>query len=248
MRRWVCMGVLAWAACGGDDGGGSGGVCDPGATRACTCTDGRSGSQACFGDGTGFESCTCSGPTTDGGPVLDAAPGPVDGGPGGCTFQFDSDTGDATDTCTGDNLCVCPGAPDDECVGTGTCSIALGRRYTIGVVAAAMPTPNNPAGGCWDLDCSPPDTFVQVLVDDVVIGETTATTDVNEVTYDPPFSFSATLAGGSQIVAYTYDEDITGDEPGSGCMWDVTAELLRGRLLICDLTDGTVIVAGVIAE
>jgi hypothetical protein len=34
-------------------------VCDPGATRPCACSDGRSGAQSCAADGAEYDACAC---------------------------------------------------------------------------------------------------------------------------------------------------------------------------------------------
>lgn len=39
---------------------GTTGVCTPGGTQSCTCTDGKSGSQSCQSDGSGYAPCVCS--------------------------------------------------------------------------------------------------------------------------------------------------------------------------------------------
>jgi hypothetical protein len=71
----LCAGAIAvLPACGEDscdvceecgDAGDAGTLCTPGASQACTCTDGSSGAQVCAGDGMSFESCICASPDGD---------------------------------------------------------------------------------------------------------------------------------------------------------------------------------------
>jgi len=84
---------------------GRGGICAPGATQACVCSDGRGGAQSCNGAGSGYGGCICGSPTGDAGAggcspscsagfacsgticvvdPSDAGPTPADGGPDSC--------------------------------------------------------------------------------------------------------------------------------------------------------------------
>lgn len=66
----VTAGVLA--GCGDDDGG-----CTPLDVRSCTCSDGTTGTQSCFADGSQWGGCSCSGADADA--DGDADSGPEDG-------------------------------------------------------------------------------------------------------------------------------------------------------------------------
>src|SRR5688500_4595479 len=60
-RVWLVW-MLAWVASSCDSGTG----CVEGETRACTCTDGRSGAQVCEGDDT-LGACVCTAGREDAG-------------------------------------------------------------------------------------------------------------------------------------------------------------------------------------
>jgi hypothetical protein len=80
MRRLPTLATLVLAACG--SGGTSGKSCQPGASIACTCTNGRAGAQICDDSGH-LGSCTCSGGTGGNGGVTGSGGGGSGGGGGG---------------------------------------------------------------------------------------------------------------------------------------------------------------------
>ena len=120
-------------------------ACTPGATRACTCTDGKNGSQSCKGDASGFDACVCQG-----GQVC------TPGASQACTC---TDGKSGTQLCKGDasgfDACVCsgggqaciPGA-SQACVctdgrnGSQSCN-ADGQSF-----APCVCTGGNPPKGC----------------------------------------------------------------------------------------------------
>jgi hypothetical protein len=58
-------------------------VCEPGATQACTCTDGDDGAQSCLDDGSGWAECRCSGEEEPDGGEADAGSSTDGGAVGG---------------------------------------------------------------------------------------------------------------------------------------------------------------------
>jgi hypothetical protein len=59
-------------ATGGNTGNGPFDVCEPGRTEACTCSNGLSGAQECYGNGSGWGECECVKPEGEGGCRYDA--------------------------------------------------------------------------------------------------------------------------------------------------------------------------------
>lgn len=83
--------VGATGGCGTPDAG-----CIPGATFACTCADGRAGTEVCDADGR-LAPCACAGPAVDGGPSdggTAADGGPADGGAAADGGAFDAGVAD----------------------------------------------------------------------------------------------------------------------------------------------------------
>jgi len=162
-----------------------------------------------------------------------APPPPMDSGappPTGCSAQNGSAS--VVDTCLGDTICLCPGG-DLFCDGTGTCSVAFGRRYTIAVSELTLPD-RKPDGTCWDAACGAPDPYVVFSVDGVELGRTPAASDLLTVVYDPLPAVDATVAAGSTIRLDVFDEDISADDPAFACVATATGALLRSRDLSCE--------------
>lgn len=103
-----------------------GNSCTPGASVACTCTNGSDGAQVCAVDGKSFGECTCEGggsesesvsstPTTE--PPMTTSGPDMTTEPDLTTGAVDMTTGDGTttsDTTTGDVACEDPGFEPNE--------------------------------------------------------------------------------------------------------------------------------------
>lgn len=233
----------------GDDGGLL--VCTPSEVRTCTCPSGSDGTQVCRSDGSGYTSCsgcstactpgsmracTCSGGTSGTQTCLSDGSGYTTCGscaPSGCSTR--DRTTYFEDTCTGEQICVCPGgASEPFCEGTGTCSAAFGRRYNLALTRVQLPS-RAPDGSCWDdPGCGAPDPYVQLTVDGVVVATTPAAADLYEGFWDPPAVFEITLLAGSGLRLDVYDEDLADDDGAFACVHDpITADRLRTRNLTC---------------
>jgi hypothetical protein len=126
-------------------------ACTPNETRACTCTDGRSGTQVCNGLGTGLSSCVCGG--GGGGPTGCET---VQCGPSTLNPAVNCGTCAAGMTCS-NGLCVtarnCSGrvcGPDGAGGSCGNCPsgtacTASGQCMSTGPGNCA---PGNPMGAC----------------------------------------------------------------------------------------------------
>jgi len=195
------------APCGPDTCGGccSAGVCQSGST------DG-----AC---GAGGGPCrSCGGGTACAGGVCSAS---------GCSFSASRG-----DTCTGDDICICPGGSAEPlCEGTGTCSTAYGRRYSIFVGSLTLPD-RRPDGMCWDAFCGAPDPFVQIRVNGGLLGTSPAVADSFRATLN--YGVESNITAGSSIEIAVFDQDVSADDGAFTCRFaSVDSALLRGRDLSC---------------
>lgn len=253
----VALFGLVVVACGADETR----ACTPGVTRSCACIDGRAGVQSCIGDGSGFGSCECAAPMTDGGAQL-CVPGSTrgcscsDGSPGeevcdgdglgygscacepprGCTARESADADGVfvvLDDCTGDTICICPPGALGTCEGTGECGPAFGRRYRLAPLEARVPE-RGPTGECWDPGCGLPDLFAIGSVDGVVVVTSAAVSDSLGASWSGAVG-DATVAAGSTLRFDVYDDDPLDDPDGAlACVAaPVTAEMLRSRRIYC---------------
>ncbi len=106
--------AMAIAGCGG------GTHCVEGTSRACVCTDGRTGAQLCNAGGT-FEMCSCGGPQIDAA-LADAAVDPsIDAAMAGAdaSGSRDAPSVDAASSCTPGAACECAGGALGYCEGAG---------------------------------------------------------------------------------------------------------------------------------
>ncbi|HJL28038.1 MAG: hypothetical protein CMN31_04040 [Sandaracinus sp.] len=258
------IGASVMVGCGGDDDG-SACFCGaevPGGRLSIAC-----GSTQCV-DGAGYRcvgpddfvsdpsACAPSGdagpPPMDAGPGdvdagpadTDAGPPPADAGPNGCSVLVDETGIGITDSCAGENICICTpnmacSSDCNACLTPGTCEPALPRRYRLFPLLAYVP-PTKPDGSGWDADGSGPDLYVEMSVDGA---GTITTATANDLTIDGDGDFSAVYSGtsgdynlvfGSSIDASVNDEDLAGDDGAFVCTWTANPALVRGRLLECE--------------
>lgn len=160
-----------------------------------------------------------------------------DGGTGssGCSVR---DLGSSVeDTCTGEQVCLCPEGA--FCEGTGSCTDATNRRYRIGVVAAAY-TERDAAGECWDLGCGAPDPFVEIYLDGTLVGTTPTLNDTFNPSWDPIPTADVTVIGGSSVGLTAYDEDVSVNDTAFSCSTSLTAAVLRSRDVSCSTSTGEI--------
>jgi hypothetical protein len=156
-------------------------VCEPDSQETCDCPGGSFGIRNCFSDGSGYGGCEC--------------------GPATCMAIADM-TGDITDTCPADQICVCPRGGD--LCNSGECGPIGGRTYQFALGNYAAPL-YDAAGDCFDdvfSPCNdPPDLVVQVGIEGFDYGAYTAT--------DTPSIFSGvwngTFSSSSFFAALTID-------------------------------------------
>ena len=221
--RIVAVSAMLLASACSDDG-----ATDP-ELGAIACSDGR--------DNDGDRLADCADPGCRVEPHCDGVVRLDGGSPTGCTVQLSEEVG-VLDTCSGDEICICD-TEDGLCDGSGTCSVAFGRRYEIGVFRASLPE-RMTDGDCWDsLGCGLPDPFVQIWVNDVLLGTSTTLSDRTEAEWDPPLVVESDITAGSSIQIDVYDEDAAGGEYAFGCVVEqVDAAVLRGRILSCASSAG----------
>lgn len=148
----------------------------------------------------------------------------------GCSVR-DTASG-VEDTCTGENICQCPGSP--FCEGTGTCVSAFGRIYRVGIAQAELPD-RNPSGDCWDTGCGAPDPYVVLSVDGTVVDRTPTASDTFTPAWSPVFTRDVTIVAGSDLRLDVFDEDIADDDGAFACVFEpISAARLRSRDLSCD--------------
>ncbi len=165
-------------------------------------------------------------------------PGP-DAGPGGCSVR---DLGASIeDSCGGDNICICADG-NAFCEGTGTCSVAFGRRYVIAVSGLNL-ADRRPDGMCWDdPGCGAPDPYVAIVADGALLLTTPAGVDLYEGVYDPPAGVETTIVAGSEVQIDVFDEDVLDDDFAFGCVLrSATAAQLRARDLSCGNETGSML-------
>lgn len=253
----MTVAVLAMG-CGGDDTGGGptpGCVCTgavPGGTLDVAC--GASGCVAgvlysCTGPNMAEPTSACglpdagmdsSVPPMDSSVPMDTSPPPMDTSPPpptGCSVTIRSGGG-TNDTCTGDEICYCPGGAG-VCDASGTCERAFDRNYAVLVISLSV-VDRQPDGSCWDAACGAPDPYVTASANGVTLGTPTpAAADIYEGTYDPPARFDFLALRSTVLRVDAWDEDLTDDDLIVACGIDpVTTAFLRGRTMSCN-RDGT---------
>lgn len=124
------------------------------------------------------------------------------------------------DTCTGDNICV-----------QFNCESAFNRIYDISSITVNLPT-TDPSGAAWDIGGGAPDIFVEGRNGTQSIGTTATVDDAFSASFSD--SLSATLVSGVELWLDVYDEDVSANDLAFSCGGALTADLLRGRGLMCD--------------
>lgn len=223
------LGVVALVAvaCGDDDT-----FCEPGRSAACFCADGTVGSAVCDPTGSFYGVCSCGGGGDAGVPTSDA-------GPGSCDVTVEPEGNFFIDSCGGADLCACDVVGCDTpscsiCQSPGACEPALPRRVRIAPIQAQVPT-TTPSGDSWDVGGGAPDLYATIRVDDVVVLDRTATgMDSFGVEWTGAWG-DANVISGSQIQIDVLDaDDLDADDPAFNCVFPVTPELLRFRVLVCE--------------
>lgn len=194
---------------------GDGASCADGVVRQCECAGGGLGLATCAGGS--FGTCMCDAPCT-----MD------------CPCTVGGAAGARTDTCTGTNLCLCPGGAD-TCATGGVCEALGDVRYTVYVGMITVPA-RKPSGDCWDgPTCGDPEPFVRIVrrrgTTNTTLLETmpgTNTTTWNFAATSTPFE----LAVGDRILLSIWDDDVALDDViAPEITTEVTAETLRARAI-----------------
>lgn len=148
--------------------------------------------------------------------------------------------GTIEDSCSGEQICICPPGTTGLCESGGTCSPAFGRGYRVGLVGFSLP-PVRPDGMCWDdPGCGAPDPYVVVQVDGIEVGRTPAASDIYEGGWSPPAVFDFRLDAGSSLRLEVYDEDLISDDGAFACNFQpISAVQLRSRQASCTGGVGT---------
>ena len=139
----------------------------------------------------------------------------------------------ARDSCGGRDICV-----------DGRCDEAFGRRYLV-AVAGVVFTERDGAGDCWDAACGAPDPFANVYVDGVFVGGTSTRMDTYEARWDPEgdgIVGDAAVVVGSTARVDVFDADLSADDLVLRCDFDLSAQRLRERVILCVNRDETVAV------
>lgn len=140
-----------------------------------------------------------------------------------CTVEFTEGDLQVEDSCTGDEICS---RPDN-----GTCASAFNRRYLL-FAASANVSDRKPDGGCWDAACGAPDPFINVYVNDELVGGAPTQSDNFSPSWDMELG-EATIVRGSRITIQMFDEDLSENDIILNCETVLSADLLRGRILAC---------------
>lgn len=156
--------------------------------------------------------------------------------------------GDNRETCfleepTGDRPSFIDSCGERDLCVDGFCEPAFGRRYNA-VVLAAFFAERDAAGDCWDAACGAPDPFVNVYVDGDFVGGTPTRQDTYEAEWDESTAIvgEATVNLGSSARVEVADEDLSANDIVLRCDFDLSADRLRERLVVCGNDSDTVAV------
>lgn len=200
--------------------------CRPNGTCAIT---GLLGSEC----GSGGDQCSDCG-------AFNCSPPGVCNVPTGCSVTLPT-SGPATDTCTGSEICICPGGPDDACTGTGTCTVASGRMYLIELDYVLTDT-TKLNGDPWDVGGGAPDPFAILSLNTVSQGASTYISDTFSAQWAEPVpSWTLTLTSGAALRLDAWDYDISDHDWLGACAYvSLTAANLRAREFACSATSSDI--------
>lgn len=141
-----------------------------------------------------------------------AGPGPGDDD-GACS--------ESADSCPDETICI-----------AGACEAAFPRVYSVTNVSVSVPTKNPNNNEDWDVGGGAPDLF---LGDHTGNKLSMVVSDSFTATFAGPFDFQ--LIAGSSLELDVWDEDLTSNDPGFGCIANpITAAQLRGRTFSCTVS------------
>ncbi|MCA9532216.1 MAG: hypothetical protein KC593_01005 [Myxococcales bacterium] len=210
-------------------------ACGPSNCSTCCRANGTCALTGLLGSecGSGGAACSNCG-------AFNCAPPGVCSAPTGCSVTLPA-SGPATDTCTGANICICPGGPDSECTGTGTCAVASGRSYLIELDYILADT-TKPDGSAWDVGGGAPDPYAVVTLNSIPRGPSTYIPDTfNAQWADPVPSWTLTLTTGSNLRIDAWDDDISDDDWMGACAFaSLTVANLRAREFACAATSADI--------
>jgi hypothetical protein len=153
----------------------------------------------------------------------DDADGQVDCADADCANNFncipDCIPAAGQDNCTNDDICVA-----DECVP------AFGRQYRFSGFSVALNT-----GGSFDPFGGDPDPKVEIFIDGNQILETAEKSDTFTATYTE--TATATLNAATVVRLVILDVDVDADDTLITCEGPFSADLLRGRDIVCENAD-----------
>ena len=146
------------------------------------------------------------------------------------------------DTCTELDICRCPEG-ESSCQRTGTCELAFGQRFLVGVVSVKL-NARKPDGKCWDAMCGAPDIRVRLAYNGKLLAETAVQKDLFNVMFARPVGATTTIRQGDGLQIEVYDADVASDDLAMSCALDpIDIEHLRSRRLVCSADAGRVEVA-----
>jgi len=150
----------------------------------------------------------------------------------GCSVTL-ATAGPAVDTCSGAEICICPGGPDSSCAGTGSCVVASGRSYRFELDYVLTDT-TKLNGDAWDAAGGAPDPFAALSVNGGVVGTSVSIGDTFSAQWFPAPAWTVVLNAGDGIRLDAYDEDALDDDWIGACAIEsLTAASLRQREFAC---------------
>jgi hypothetical protein len=91
----------------------------------------------------------------------------------------------------------------------------------------------------WDADGSAPDPFIQVFVDGVSVGTTSARANTRFPTWTA--RFRGTVSNGSIVELDVWDEDIAAHDFAFTCALTIGESMLRARTFTCTAASGQIV-------
>jgi hypothetical protein len=168
-----------------------------------------------------------------------------------CTGNIDEDNDGLTDCadpdCAANPACVVSGCDpnNDQCTGNDICVIddcvpAFGRTYLVSNLVVSLDSTNANSDD-WDFG-SNPDIKVEVHLNDVKLLQTQEITPpLTNGRFNATYSESVllTINSGDKLELRVLDVDLDADDLALSCVLDpISTDLLRGRDLFCQTSDG----------